>query len=90
MGGSTEIEVTYATSYQSSVVTFFQKQETDDTVEIKRHTNSVEKLITYSALTNFKRAIFQCEECKDTDNDGRIDYMKFVEINTLEEDIDMR
>lgn len=90
MGGSTEIEVTYATSYQSSVVTFFQKQETDDTVEIKRHTNSmVEKLITYSALTNFKRAIFQCEECKDTDNDGRIDYMKFVEINTLE-DIDMR
>lgn len=69
----------------SDVVDFFQKQETEDTIEtIEEKSSYIKKVIKYSALTNFKRAIFTCTACGDNNGDGRIDYMEFEQYKTLE------
>lgn len=85
--GSKTVTVDFDTKYSDDVVKFFQKQETEDSIEIIKSTKDgyVKKQITYSALANFKRAIFTCKECKDTNSDGRIDYMKFEQYKTIKE-----
>ena len=85
--GSKTVTVDFDTKYSDDVVKFFQKQETEDSIEIIKLTKDgyVKKQITYSALANFKRAIFTCKECKDTNSDGRIDYMKFEQYKTIKE-----
>ena len=82
--GNSEIKVDYNTNYNSDVVQFFE-QATEDTRKVLHDSPISYKVeITYSALANFKRAIFTCTNCEDTDNDGRIDYMKFKQYMTLE------
>ena len=82
--GNSEIKVDYNTNYNSNVVKFFE-QPTEDTRQVLSDKVSSYKVkITYSALANFKRAIFTCTNCEDTDNDGRIDYMRFKQYMTLE------
>ena len=80
--GNSEIKVDYNTNYNSDVVKFFE-QATEDTREVLHDNSSRYKVrITYSALANFKRAIFTCTNCEDTDN-GRSDYMRFKQYMTL-------
>lgn len=85
--GSETVTVNSNTKYSDKVVKFFQKQEKEDSVKIleERKNGYIKKEITYSALTNFKRAIFTCTVCKDGNGDGRIDYMKFEQYRTLKE-----
>lgn len=85
--GSKTVKVSFGTKYSDDVVKFFQKQEAEDSITIlkQKEDGYIKKKITYSALANFKRAIFTCKECKDTNNDGRIDYMKFEQYKTLKE-----
>lgn len=85
--GSLEVKVDFNTKYSDNVVKFFQEQEGEDSVDIliEKKDGYVKKEVTYSALTNFKRAIFTCTDCKDENGDGRIDYMKFKQYITLEE-----
>lgn len=83
--GSKTVKVNFDTKYSDDVVKFFQKQEKEDSVKIleERKDRYIKKEITYSALANFKRAIFTCTDCKDGNGDGRIDYMKFEQYRTL-------
>ena len=82
--GNSEIKVDYNTNYNSNVVKFFE-QPTEDTRQVlSDNFSSYEVEITYSALANFKRAIFTCTNCEDKDKDGRIDYMRFEQYMTLE------
>lgn len=83
--GSKTVKVDFYTEYSNDVVKFFQKQETEDSIEIIKSTNNgyVEKIIKYSALAIFKRAIFTCTDCKDENGDGRIDYMRFKQYGTV-------
>lgn len=85
--GSKTIKIDYNVRAETSeVVKFFQKQATEDTIEtIEEKSDHIKKVIKYSALTNFKRAIFTCKECKDNNGDGRIDYMEFEQYKTLKE-----
>lgn len=84
---SKTVKAGFNTTYSDEVVQFFQKQKTEDSVKITKENKVgyVEKEITYSALANFKRAIFTCTKCEDENNDGRIDYMKFEQYRTLKE-----
>lgn len=75
---------TYEIGYNppGNIVSFFTGQEMEDTNIVKEEkSNYIIREITYSALTNFKRAIFECTRCEDTDNDGRIDIMEFTQYN---------
>lgn len=85
--GSTTVTIDFDTKYSDDVVKFFQKQEKEDSVKIleEKKDGYIKKEIIYSALTNFKRAIFTCTDCKDGNGDGRIDYMKFEQYRTLKE-----
>lgn len=84
-GESKILKVDYNTKYTDKVVTFFA-QSTEDFRTIKKDTSDeLKEIVTYTALANFKRAIFTCEECEDTNKDGRIDTMKFKQFMTLEE-----
>ena len=69
-----KIIIDYNTS--NDVKNFF-KQETKETTVTKKVGGHEEQTTTYTALSNFKRTIFQCMECKDTNEDGRIDLMIF-------------
>lgn len=84
-GESKILKVDYNTKYTDKVVTFFA-QSTEDFRTIKKDTSDeLKEIVTYTALANFKRAIFTCEECEDTNKDGRIDYMRFKQYMTLED-----
>lgn len=89
--GSKAVEVSYNTKYDDDVVKFFQKQETEDSIKILKETQIegktiyIKKQVTYSALANFKRAIFTCNKCEDTDKDGRIDLMEFEQYTLLKD-----
>lgn len=85
--GSTTVTINFDTKYSDDVVKFFQKQEKEDSVKIleEKKDGYIKKEITYSALANFKRAIFTCTKCEDKNSDGRIDYMKFEQYRTLKE-----
>lgn len=74
--GSLTLKIEKNTS--NKIVDFFQEQSVNDEIKVMYESQSyIKKEIIYSALSNFKRAIFECEECEDTNSDGRIDYMKF-------------
>lgn len=83
-GGSENIKIDYNTNYNSNVVKFFELPTEHYKEELSSSSSVYKVKITYTALANFKRAIFTCTNCEDTDNDGRIDYMRFKQYMTLE------
>lgn len=60
----------------------FLKQPVNDYYD-KSSTQST-KIYIYSALSAFKKSIFECSEVKYDDN-GRISYMKFKELNNFKD-----
>lgn len=61
------------------IISFFSQNKEDDIIKKKENNKELIYYI-YSALTNFKRSIFKCEEMKDTTGDGRIDTIYFSQI----------
>lgn len=61
------------------IVDFFE-QDKEDSVIKGTGTNKIYYI--YSALTNFKRAVFECKEVKYNSNTGRIEEMKFKQIKS--------
>ncbi|MBQ3145315.1 MAG: hypothetical protein IJB90_01855 [Clostridia bacterium] len=83
-GGERDIEVNFNTSQK--IVDFFQDQSVnDEIIVLEENSRYIKKQINYSALTNFKRAIFECTQCEDRNDDGRIDYMKFEQYKSYTE-----
>ena len=62
---------------QQGMLAFFDQKEKND---IKKSDDGTYTYYIYSALTNFKRAIFTCDEMKDNNGDGRIDSIVFRQI----------
>ena len=72
-------------SMDKGIIGFFEQDKVDKTKEEKDDEGNVLKIYyIYSALTNFKRAIFTCETMDDTGEDGkrdgRIDTIVFSQI----------
>ena len=63
------------------IVDFFE-QDKEDSVIKGTGTNKYKIYYIYSALTNFKRAVFECKEVKYNSNTGRIKEMKFEQIKS--------
>ena len=63
------------------IVDFFE-QDKEDSVIKGTGTNKYKIYYIYSALTNFKRAIFQCEKVIYNEDTGRIQEMKFEQIKS--------
>ena len=67
------------------IIGFFEQHKVDATKEEKDENGNVLSIYyIYSALTNFKRAIFTCEAMEDTEidgkRDGRIDTIVFRQV----------
>lgn len=58
----------------------FFGQDTDTDPKETKYSDRIETIYTYSALTNFKRAIFKCEKVEYSKSTGRIDEMVFTQI----------
>lgn len=63
-----------------SVIDFFRQPTSDPPPEEIKSATTVTTIYNYSALTNFKRAIFKCEDVHYNESTGRIDEMTFEQI----------
>jgi len=60
----------------NGIIKFFEQYKED---KVQREGNKVYYI--YSALTNFKKAVFTCESMEDTSKDGRIDTIVFSQVS---------
>jgi len=86
-GNETTIKVNYETN--KKIISFFSDQPIEDEFRVIGTGNEsvyginleyIEKEVTYSALTNFKRAIFKCKSDSIEYENGRIKKMCFEQI----------
>lgn len=59
------------------IIKFFEGNKNDDIIKSKEKTYYI-----YSALTNFKREIFSCTGMEYNENTGRIETLKFAQVET--------
>lgn len=62
------------------VVKFFNNTPTEDNIDEEKVGSTIVVKKTYSALTNFKRAIFSCTDVEYDENTGRVNSMTFEQI----------
>ena len=67
-----------STKMNGSIINFFTQES--DSKDIKKFGDKIETTFTYSAMTNFKRAIFTCENVTYNEITGRISSMTFKQI----------
>ncbi len=73
------------TAMNADMVSFFNETPLEDEVESERDGNTIVVTYTYSALSNFKRAIFECTGIDYSEENGRVNYMEFRQIDPDEE-----
>lgn len=76
ISGGSDIIINFNTD--GKIINLFTDQSVKDEIRIIEETRTyIKKEIIYSALTNFKRAIFKCTNVHYNENTGRIDGMTF-------------
>lgn len=83
-----EYTINYATVKSDKIVDFFKQKPEEYTYNVKETTvngkKRVQKTVHYSALSNFKRAIFECTKVEYSEENGRIESMNFKQKKVID------